>query len=872
MGIGAKKKTFLIWSILIFTLINQFLVKNLYSLETAKIEVVLSITINGEKKGDLFCFIKDKEIYLPLEDFLLLGFKEVKGEKLKINNKDYLLLNSWKDVVFKFNEDKLELDIVVPPKYLPENTISLYPKKRTNVIIPNQNSIFLNYRFDYTDIEHLSDFFVNHELGIRFKDFSIISDGFYFDETNKYTRLNTTLYYDNRNDLTRLAIGDFLTPSSPTGSGYNMAGISYFRNFNLDPYFIYKPTFNISTYATFRSEVEIYLDNTLIRKEFVPPGGLNLSDLYYYGGRKDVKVIIKDPFGRLETFSYPFYFTDIMLKKGLREFNYSLGFLRKNYSVESNNYTDLAFVAMERYGYSDYVNIGGRIEGVPSYDYYNIAGEAILLLKKYGVISFIPSFSTNNGNTGTALISAYNFQEKNYSIRLTSFLSSDDYNGSIYKNADTIKRSFSIGGSYYLFSIGSFSLDFVHNKYQSSEKNSINFGYSKSIKGNISFYANLTKRYGNPNATEFFAGISIYPKKDYTLSARYEDTEGRTAEVLQLSKSAPTGEGYGYRLTLEREKTISTANVVNPYLQYRIPYGVFEADALIKERSDKTYENYRFSYAGAIAYAGDKLGFTRPINDSFALIKTGDIKDVRVSLNGQFIGKTNKEGYIFLPDLNSYYDNIITINDKDIPFEYDILTKELAVSPWYKSGFCLEFPVDRVYRYSGILKGNFGDEIKPLEYFEITIERKEKEEKKSRCMKIKTPSEEKFIKVPTGKGGEFYIENLEPGVYKAEIAINDKPIEFFIVAQDKKEFIIDLGEITLPVSYASKSKETVASENLEKPALTSTKEDMKKYEIEEDVKRLEDFIKKYEFTHFFDHTVYFKFDSTSFTSDREKES
>ncbi|MCX7770912.1 MAG: fimbria/pilus outer membrane usher protein [Proteobacteria bacterium] len=765
-----------------------------------KNEIVLSISINGEKKGDLFCILEDKNIYIPLEDFKEFGLKQIGGDILNIDGKDYLNIKTWQGVKLTFNEEMLELDIIIPPEFLKENTINLSPKRRQNVFIPEQNSAFLNYRFDFINTEKDKDLFLNHELGIRFWDITFLTKGFYYDLENKYTRLDTTVYYDDRKNLTRLSIGDFLTPSSPTASGNNMLGVSYHRHFNLDPYFIYKPTFDIRTFATFRSEVEIYLDNTLIKKETIPPGPLNLLDLYYYGGRKDIKILIKDPFGRIEAVSYPFYFTDVMLKKGVREFNYSLGFLRENYSLESNRYSYLDVVALERYGYNDYLNIGGRIELIPAKDYYNLNAETTFLLKNYGVLGLLGAYSALDGKSGTAVMASYSFQQKNIGFRATGFASSENYTGFYKKNSEQITKSFSTGISYYLHSFGSLSIDFIHNKYKDLEKNLINIGYTKSIKGNISFFANFTKKYEKNNSNEFFIGLSIYPKKDYTLSARLEDTEGRTSEILQIAKSAPVGEGYGYRVTLEKEKTKNNAYVINPYFQYRTNFSVIEIDGLMKDREDKLYESLRLAYSGAVSYVAGKVGFTRPINDSFALINVGDIPNVKIELNGQRIGKTNNQGYIFLPDLNSYYDNLITINDKDIPFEYDILTKEIAVSPWYKSGFCLNFPVEKVYRYSGFLIGNFDGIKKPLESHEILIENfSAREREKNSCINLIKDLYEKEIKIITGKDGEFYIEKLKPGTYRAKLILNNSTLDIELPLRDAGELINNLGELEIKI-------------------------------------------------------------------------
>ncbi len=807
------KKT-VILSLYLFS-INFFLIHFSFA-SSYKNEIILSIIINGERRGDLICFIEENKFYLPVEELLGFGLTMIEGERIKIEEKEYLILNSWKEVKFNYNEDRAELEIFFPPHVFPERTINLYHKRRENIIIPDQNSAFLNYRVDYLNTEEKEDIILNHEAAIRFNNISFVTDGFYSEHRKRYIRLNTYGLLDNREDLTRLIFGDFITPSGPITHGNNMLGISYSRNFRIDPYFIYRPTFNISTHATYRSELEIYLDGSLIRKETVPPGKINLSNLYYYGGRRDIQLVVRDPYGRIEVLRYPFYFTDLMLKRGIREFNYSAGFLREDYSIESNNYSHFAFLAFERYGYMDSLNIGARIEGVPGTEYFNLGLESVIRIDKYGVLSLYPSVSKKANNYGSALLTSYNYQFKNLNFRTTGLIASDEYHSSHRDLSDEIRKNFTIGSSYFLGKLGGLNIDFVHNEYtNNTEENILNLGYSKSLRGNISLYANITRRYGKTDSTEFFAGINIYPKRDHTLSLRYENREGKTSQILQASKASPVGKGYGYRFTLEREEIDKTAYIMNSYLQHREDFGVFETDLSLKEKGDEIFESYRLAYSGAIAYVADRIGFIRPIRESFALIKTADVKDVEINLNGQLVGKTGSG--LFVSELQSYYDNLITINDKDIPLEYDVLTKEVTVSPWHKGGFCLEFPIKRIYRYTGFLIGILGDRKIPLEFYDITVERPQDNHKNDKCIKLYQRKEDKVITIQTSKKGEFYIEDLSPGTYRAFIIYNNTPIEFEIYLPAKDEFVIDLGEIEILLPYIKKEGVTIEEIPEEQP-------------------------------------------------------
>ena len=105
---------------------------------------------------------------------------------------------------------------------------------------------------------------------------------------------------------------------------------------------------------------------------------------------------------------------------------------------------------------------------------------------------------------------------------------------------------------------------------------------------------------------------------------------------------------------------------------------------------------------GGLTFVKDSLNFSRPLQDSFALAKVGDLIGVRVYLNNQEIGRTGNSGKVLIPDLGSYYENQISINDKDIPIEYTLAEVMKYVSPPFRSGSYVEVGATKVQDFKGI--------------------------------------------------------------------------------------------------------------------------------------------------------------------------
>jgi len=214
-------------------------------------------------------------------------------------------------------------------------------------------------------------------------------------------------------------------------------------------------------------------------------------------------------------------------------------------------------------------------------------------------------------------------------------------------------------------------------------------------------------------------------------------------------------------------------------VQYNAKRGIVAAETKIDfDREGRTHEAYRLSAAGSIAYVGGTIGLSRPIIDSFGLVKVGDLKDVAVFHNNEEIGRTNASGKVFVPNLSAYYDNQITINDKDIPMDYTISGVMKFVSPPLRSGSFIAFDIMKFQAITGMLKVKIKGETKPAEFYEVSMLVDGQE-----------------IIFPTGKGGEFYFENIKPGRYKTVLKYVGKECIFAMIIPESTDMIIDLKEV-----------------------------------------------------------------------------
>src|SRR5262249_377800 len=141
-----------------------------------------------------------------------------------------------------------------------------------------------------------------------------------------------------------------------------MGGVSFFRDFGLDPYFVQYPGLNFSGAVSTPSTVDVYVNGQLLRRVPLPPGQFELKDLPVPAGTNNTRLVLRDRFGREREIGFKFFFASGLLKEGLQEFSYNFGSRKNNLATESWNYGPLVFLARHRLGITDSLTAGLRLE------------------------------------------------------------------------------------------------------------------------------------------------------------------------------------------------------------------------------------------------------------------------------------------------------------------------------------------------------------------------------------------------------------------------------------------------------------------------------------------------------------------------------
>ncbi|WP_288841724.1 hypothetical protein, partial [uncultured Deefgea sp.] len=440
----------------------------------------------------------------------------------------------------------------------------------------------------------------------------------------------------------------------------------------------------------------------------------------------------------------PYYFDDSLLKAGLSEFNYNVGVARQNGSF--NDYQGLTYSGYQRFGFTDWLTLGGQASGQS--DQHRIGLLANIGLGTYGTLGSAASWAKHAEQSGgSAQVLQYRFVNQAFSISANArrqtpyFLPKND----LFTELSAPDWSSDIGISWGQPVFGNISLNIGRQMGQNEQQTFTRYqiGYAISPIRSLAINAQLQSQHAAKQrqisgfltlSWSFDQGGSLY------MSSRYQD--GQTLNSSNLNQSAPLGQGWGYNLGVQQQEQ---GTDYSAWLQSKHAQGQFELSLLQSNRLNQHVNNGQISWSSALAYSEGYYGFTRPINQSFAIAQLADIPGVPVLKNGSPIGMTNTQGIAFLPDLANNGWHQISVDQAEIPLHYSLPQLRKDILSGNFNAQKVVFPARIIAAVSGQLQQPNGQ---ALANQRVTIR-----------------NANHTIDLQTALDGYFYTEDLAPGIY-----------------------------------------------------------------------------------------------------------
>jgi outer membrane usher protein len=589
---------------------------------------------------------------------------------------------------YQLDPAQLTLVLDFPPELYSGSRASFVMQDRLPVTYARGG--FLNYDLRYDRTEDVTSLGANWEVG-AFARPGLATSSFFTGNNDRGTiRLDTALRRDDPERITSAVAGDTITRAGSYGAAVRMGGLQYQRNFATAPLLITYPTADVAGTAVVPSTVDIYINNAKAYSTPIRPGPFSVQNLPVPVGAGNVRVVVRDVFGKESTAIVPYVRYDSMLKQGLQDFSYEAGFLRRNYAVESNDYGDFAAVGTHRYGVTNWLTLEGHAEALG--DRGNLGGVVQVTMPVLGLAGLGGAVSTGEG-TGKLGKVFFQRNERNWTVGAAAQQQSENYvdvatepNQIRTLGTRQVSASARVGERNWLNVLG------LRTNDKTGTFDTATLGWSFSITPSATLTTNLSQFSGTLQPTNTVLSIMLavaLGERDFaTASAERRSNPSEKNALLNVSRNLLETDSFGYRVLAGEQSDASRLELGAFWRTGVGEFGVEAADSF-------DVQAIRAYARGSVAAAGGAWRISRYLDQSFAMVKVADFPDVHVYANSQPVGKTDASGVAVIPRLSGFLPNTITFDAEDIPLEGSFADNAKPVKIANRMGVLLDMGVLR---------------------------------------------------------------------------------------------------------------------------------------------------------------------------------
>lgn len=612
-------------------------------------------------------------------------------EPIPYEGEDYYPLDAIPELRYQLDEAAQELQLEIPPAaFLPSNFDIATGLQRNPKVSPGG---FFNYDLltqqstNSQTSNGLLEAGIFNQRGVGTATFLWQNRGMPHD----FTRLETAWTHDDPESISRFQLGDSISRAGTWGRAVRFGGLQWRSNFDTQPGFVTFPQPSAIGIAALPSTVDVYVNNTRRLSQEVQPGPFEISNVPVITGAGEVRLVVSDLLGRQQIITQPYYASQSLLREGLNDHSYEIGFARQDYGLFSNQYGQPFAVATHRHGVSDRFTRELRAEVLPNQQTAGLGG--VYLWPSFGTAQ--AAFAVSHGPDGDGALFMAGVEQTSRSffwsaqeqISSAGFTELSWVSGNVRpRSTESLRLGFPIGDQG-----GSLSLNHINQQYWGQPGNRIwSINYSRNLFREFYLLLYATRSVSGSNTSRTIgANISHYFGDRTSASAQFNRQNAGNDRLLQVQKNLPDGPGFGYRLTAQ--EGLNQRQEADG--SWQTNHGTYTAGVSQQSGNSST----RLGASGGVAFLGGSTFLSLRIDDSFAVVNAGGYPDIRVYYENRPAGTTDSRGLALIPHLRPYQQNRVSVEAEDLPIEAQTDRLELQLTPALRSGTYAEFPIKTVH-------------------------------------------------------------------------------------------------------------------------------------------------------------------------------
>ena len=661
--------------------------------------LLLEVQINGHSTGKIgeFTLRRGKLMARP-QELRDLGFRL--PDSLSQANGSLIALSELPWLNWSFDDENQTLYVTISDARLQPTMLHANGTPDGHRVIESGTGVTLNY--DIVNTLASGQIGTTGSLDLRaFSRWGVVSSGWLAyagaatnaSATNAPVRLDSAYTLSDINTLRRYVLGDFVTGGLAWTRPVHLEGAQIRSDFSMRPDLVTFPLPSVTGSAAVPSTVNVLTDGNLMVSSQVAPGPFEVPQLPVMSGAGTISMTVTNALDQQVTLTQPFYASSALLAPGLQTYAGQAGLVRLNWGSVSNDYGKLAGTAVYRRGLTRKFTVEGSVEATSGTTMAGAGG--VTQIANLGILNFAAAASTGSGQTGAQFSVGAQRLGRRFSVGASATMTTGNYRDVASINGDgapkkqisaftslSSKRLGSVGLAY-----GESDQNATANAFQpgftpvqNSQVVSVNYSLQfRKISISASEFKNLSETSGS-NGMQIGVTIPFGRRSSTSISAT---SEGNAQ--FQVQKSASSIGDWGYNAYA----SVGGSDHEFGQVQYKSPVGLYTAG--VDRSAGQT--TLRMESQGALSLVDRGLFPSNAINDSFAILDTGSMPNVRVFQENRNVGTTGTSGRLLVPDMRSFDLNHITIEPTDIPADATIINALREIRPQDRSGVIVRFPI-----------------------------------------------------------------------------------------------------------------------------------------------------------------------------------
>ena len=655
----------------------------------APVPALLSVTLNGSPEAEPVLFLKaaDGRLYAAAAAFAGWRMRLPVGEPLRFERDLYYPLAGGPGLNVRLDERTLSIAIDAGASAFHAQRASFGAAEEMAMTAPSTGA-FLGY-----------DLFVEHSRGrtaisgafeaVVFTPHGVGSATFVAEAGSgpeRVTRLETAWTIDRPASMTSLRIGDSISSAGPGAVPVRFGGVQFARNFSVQPGYLTMPLVATGGSAAVASVVDIYVNNALQGSRPVAPGPFEIADIPVQTGGGAVRIVVRDLLGRETVSEQSYYASNLLLRRGLHDFSYEAGFIRRGFGLRSNHYGEFMASTSHRYGLTDRITVEAHAQAGES---RRMAGVAVTaLVFDLAQIGGSASISHGERGIGYRIAVAAERRAHAFSFGFRAEHASADYSFIGMSSRDRATRFQAQAFADTSLPFGSLGLNLTHRGIRDGADETLaglfgTFRLGRAV--SLQAYA----RHAVVGASHTVAGVNLA----FALGGRRSASAGLEAHrrgvrgAATFQQDPPSEPGGGFRAAARfGENWGGEAAYIHNF-----PVATVVAEVAYANRA----AGVRLSASGAIGTMNGTVFASRNIQGSFATVRVAGRPGVRVYADDRLVGVTGRSGNLMVPGLRPFETNRIRIDENDLPIDAQIAATMVAVRPFARTGVVVDFDIRR---------------------------------------------------------------------------------------------------------------------------------------------------------------------------------